>query len=166
VGITEPPEEIFGKVMSISDTLMYRWYELLTGEGADGASRLAASAASGEAHPRDLKVRLASELVTRFHGASAAQAAAARFQRVFAGHEVPDDVPSVTLPAEGDPPSIVELLHETGLASSRSEARRLVRQGGIRIDGRRVEDETAAVERRGERLLQVGRRRFLSIRFA
>lgn len=165
VGVTESPNEIFGKVMSISDALMWRWYELLTDEGAAGAARLRAAAEAGECHPRDLKVRLARHLVARFHGEPAGDDAVAHFEQVFARKELPDEIAVVRLPASLEPIWVPALLKETGLAASTSAARRLIQGGGVKIDGEKVTTEEAALPARGEYLLQVGKRHFLRVRF-
>jgi tyrosyl-tRNA synthetase len=166
VGVDEPPREIFGKVMSISDELMLRWYELLTDEGVEGARRLKLALEAGDEHPRELKARLAARIVERFHGERAARDAAAEFERVFAQRRKPDEIPERSLAAGGKPVPLSKLLAEVGLARSIGEARRLVRQGGVRIDDERVDDESRDVERSGRILLQVGKRRFLYVSFS
>ena len=165
VGVAESADEIFGKVMSIPDKLMFRWYELLTDEGAAGARRLAEAAASGEIHPRDLKVRLAGILVERFHDRAAAEAARARFEQVFARKELPDEIEERILPAGGEDAWLPALLKELGLAPSTSEGRRLIKGGGVKLGGEKVADENARLPRAGSVLLQVGKRRFLRLSF-
>ncbi len=162
VGVTEPPEEIYGKVMSISDELMYRWYELLTDEDVPALRRRVAEEG---VNPRDQKMALARLLVARFHGEEAARRAEEHFRQVFARKELPDDIPEVVLPAGGEPFWLPRLLQETGLAKSRGEARRLIRGGGVRLDGERVVSEETELAREGEHLLQVGKRRFLRVIF-
>ena len=165
VGVAESPDEIFGKVMSIPDKLMYRWYELLTDEGAAGSRRLADAASSGEIHPRDLKARLAGILVERFHDRAAADAARERFEQVFARKELPDEIEERILPAGGEDAWLPALLKELGLAPSTSEGRRLIKGGGVKLDGEKVADENARLPRAGSALLQVGKRRFLRLSF-
>ncbi|MCU0223918.1 MAG: tyrosine--tRNA ligase [Acidobacteria bacterium] len=165
VGVTDAPNEIFGKVMSISDTLMWRWYELLTDEGAEGARALREVAERGERHPRDLKVDLARLLVARFHGDAAADEAVTHFEQVFARKELPDEIATVTLPAADEPVWLPALLKETGLAASTSAARRLIQGGGVKLDGEKVVSEEASIPARGELLIQVGKRHFLRVRF-
>jgi tyrosyl-tRNA synthetase len=165
VGVTDAPNEIFGKVMSISDTLMWRWYELLTDEGAEGARALREVVERGERHPRDLKVGLARLLVARFHGEAAADEAVTHFEQVFARRELPDEIATVTLPAADEPVWVPALLKETGLAASTSAARRLIQGGGVKLDGEKVVSEEASVPARGELLIQVGKRHFLRVRF-
>jgi len=165
VGVTEAPNEVFGKVMSISDTLMWRWYELLTDEGAEGAARLKSEAEAGRQHPRDLKVRLARLLVARFHDEASADEAVAHFEQVFARKELPDEIAVVRLAASEEAMWVPALLKETGLAASTSAARRLIQGGGVKIDGAKVSTEETTVPARGEYLLQVGKRHFLRVRF-
>ncbi len=165
VGVTAPPGEMFGKVMSISDELMFRWYELLTEEGPEGAARLKKSVAENRAHPRALKVQLAAQLVERFHGADAAREAAEQFEQVFARKELPDQIDERTVPAAVDAAWLPALLKEVGLAASTSEGRRLIEQGGVKVDGARVESVDAQLPRQGSCLIQVGKRRFLRLRF-
>jgi tyrosyl-tRNA synthetase len=152
IGVTEAPDEIFGKVMSISDSLMARWYELLTA-GPPQAG-----------HPRDQKVALARLLVARFHGEAAGQAAVDRFEKVFAQKELPDQIDELELVGGADVP-LANLLVEAGLVKSTSDARRTVQQGGVKLDGAVVENAVAPIARRGSLLVQVGKRRFLRLRF-
>ncbi len=165
IGMTEEPSEIFGKVMSISDDLMYRWYELLTEKGLTGAQELRRQVESGEAHPRTVKVELAATIVARFHGVQAAAEAQSGFEQVFARKEVPDEIPEFELPAGGEDLRLLQVLKDASLAKSGGEARRLVRGGGVRIDGEKAGSEDLALKREGEYLLQVGKRRFLKVRF-
>jgi tyrosyl-tRNA synthetase len=153
IGITDPPGEIFGKVMSISDELMRRWYLLLTDETPDP-----------DGHPRDQKVRLAALLVERFHGADAAREAREAFEQVFARRELPDEIEERELPA-GEPVFLPALLKELGLAASGGEGRRLVQQGGVKVDGEKWDGIETPFSREGSHLLQVGKRRFLRVTF-
>ncbi len=165
IGVTDAPNEIFGKVMSISDALMLRWVELLTDEGPEGALRMKEAAADGSEHPRDQKVHLAMLLVERFHDAAAAAEAKAHFEQVFARKELPDDIPVFEMSADGEPARLLAVIVEAGLAKSNGEARRLIRGGGVKLDGEKVSDENLAIECEGERLLQVGKRRFVTLRW-
>jgi tyrosyl-tRNA synthetase len=164
VGVTEAPEQMFGKVMSISDELLYRWCELLTEEGAEGAQALRRRVEQG-ANPRDLKAEFAERIVARFHGEEAGGAAREQFDRVFAHKQLPDEIPELSLSPEGEPLWLPALLKESGLAKSTSEARRLIKQGGVKVAGEKVTSEDTTVERTGEVLIQVGKRRFLRVRF-
>ncbi len=164
IGVTDPPREIFGKVMSISDELMQRWYALLI-DDEDSSERRAAELAEGRAHPREMKAALAHQLVTRLHDGEAADRAREEFDAVFARRELPDDIPTVSLRAEEDVIWLPRLLKAAGMAKSTGEARRLVRQGGVRLDGERVTDDKGEIKTEGEVLIQVGKRRFVTVRF-
>jgi tyrosyl-tRNA synthetase len=158
IGLTEPPREMFGKTMSIPDELMREWFRLVTDLTDEQALALLAGP------PRDAKVGLARALVSVWHGEEAAAAAAEEFDRIFRDKGLPEEVPAATLPAElledGEGPWIVRVLQHLGLAASSSEARRLLKGGGVKVDGERVADEQQRLPRGGCYLLQVGKRRF------
>jgi tyrosyl-tRNA synthetase len=163
IGINEPPAEIFGKVMSISDQLMWHYYELCTDLRAEEISALRASAESGERNPRDIKVELAKHIITDFHSAEDAQAAEEEFNRIFKRKEVPDEVERRAI--EEGTWRLPRLLVEYKLATSIAEARRLIEQGGVRLDGEkctRVDYEVDLLNG-GKILIQVGKRRFLEL---
>jgi tyrosyl-tRNA synthetase len=165
IGINDPPEEMFGKLMSVSDDLMWRYYELLSLDTSlDALASLRAGAADGTLNPRDAKERLGREIVTRFHGDAAAQRAVDAFRSRFQRGEVPDDLElvSVACPPEGLP--LANLLRDCGLTASSSEAMRLIRQGAVRLDGERIEDPRLLLARGCEVLLQVGKRRVARVR--
>jgi tyrosyl-tRNA synthetase len=167
IGITESPRQIYGKIMSLSDQLMLRYYELVSGIDASVLTETKRQMAEGSVNPRDVKMGLAREIVTRFYDATVAEEAEREFQRMFQAGGLPDDIvePHVRLAgAECEPMWIVELLVGTGLASSNSEARRLIRQGAIRVNGERVSDANVRLTASESHLLQVGRRRFVRIR--
>lgn len=166
IGIDELAQEMFGKVMSISDELMWRYYELLTDLSADEINALRASTESGGRNPRDLKVELAKRIITDFHSSTDAEAAEEEFNRVFRNKEAPDEVEERTVGAQLW--KLPRLLVEAGLAASMAEARRLIEQGGVRVDGERLSRTETEVEVNAERslLIQVGKRRFLSVRGA
>lgn len=161
IGITEPPAEMYGKMMSISDPLMYKYYELLS---TVDAARLQAMQ-DGRVHPMEAKQQLAAELVARFHGATAAEHAAADFAQRFQRRELPTEMETLTWPGQESVVGICHLLRTTGLVKSTSEARRLIHQGGVRIDGARVEDADLQVTAEGEKIVQIGRRRVLKVTF-
>jgi tyrosyl-tRNA synthetase len=163
VGITEPPQEIFGKVMSVSDPLMYRYYELLTDVPQAEIEAMQKRAAEGEVNPRDLKVELARKIVSDFWGRSAAQGAAEEFERIFTQREVPTEMEEVEIPKEKI--SLLDLLSEYNLLPSRGEAKRLIRQGGIYLDGQRTEDITLELDLRThpEIVIKIGKKRFYRI---
>ena len=168
VGITEPPAEMYGKLMSISDTVMRAYYPLVSGLGPAEVEAVTRGVQNGSLHPMEAKKQLARLVVARFHGAAAAQAAAEAFARQFQSREVPDAVRDIPYPVTppGVPVRVFEIVLATHLASSASEARRLTQQGGIRINGERVEDPYQTVEiRPGEtHLVQRGRRDFARLR--
>ncbi|RMF83982.1 MAG: tyrosine--tRNA ligase [Nitrospinota bacterium] len=167
IGIDEPAAEIFGKVMSISDPLMLRYYELLSDKTPEELRQLQQGLAEGLIHPRDAKMALAKELVARFYSAEVAEQVAAEFLRVFQQRELPEEIPApvIQLPAsQKERTWIVPLLVAAGLARSSSEARRLILQGGVRLNREPVRDLELKLVLDREYLLQVGKRRFVRIR--
>jgi tyrosyl-tRNA synthetase len=166
IGIDEAPREMFGKVMSISDELMWRYYELLTDASVADIREMRERAESGGANPRDLKVALAKRVIADFHSREAADEAEGEFVRRFRNKEVPDEVEERAVAAQVW--KLPRLLVETGLAASMAEARRLIEQGGVRIDGERAARAETEIEVGPGRapLLQVGKRRFLRVRAA
>jgi tyrosyl-tRNA synthetase len=165
IGITEPPRDIFGKVMSISDELMWRYYELLTDITLSEIAEMKAASERGERHPRDLKVQLARRIVADFYSEAEAEQASLEFDRTFREHQTPSDVPTIERAAGGI--RLVKLLAGEGFAQSVSEAQRLVTQGGIRVNGERVSDVKFELRMQSgdEALIQVGSRKFLRVRF-
>ncbi|MCM5682090.1 tyrosine--tRNA ligase [Schlegelella sp. S2-27] len=161
VGIAEHPNQMFGKLMSISDTLMWRYFELLSFRPLDEVGRLKAECASGR-NPRDAKVMLAQEIVARFHSPRAAEEALADFNNRARGG-IPDEIPAVSL--TGAPLGIGALLKQAGLAPSTSEAMRLIEGGGVRIDGAAVGDKALKLEA-GTFVVQVGKRKFARVTLA
>jgi tyrosyl-tRNA synthetase len=159
VGISEPPAEMFGKLMSISDNLMWRYFELLSFRPMDEITDLRAACQQGR-NPRDAKVMLAQEIVERFHDRSAAERALVDFEARFRQGALPEDLPAVAL--SGAPLPIGVLLREAGLASSSSDALRSIEQGGVRIDGVRIDDRGLKLEA-GTYVIQVGKRRFARV---
>ena len=159
VGITEAPAEMFGKLMSISDTLMWRYFTLLSFRPMAEIERLKQECEQGR-NPRDAKVMLAQEIVERFHSRAAAEQALADFEARFREGAIPDDIPEVLL--AGAPMPVAQLLKQAGLAPSTSEAMRNLAQGGVRIDGARVEDKALKLEP-GSYVVQVGKRRFARV---
>jgi tyrosyl-tRNA synthetase len=162
IGISEAPNDMFGKLMSISDDLMWKYFTLLSFRTMDEIARLKAECASGR-NPRDAKVMLGQEIVTRFHSAKAAEDALADFVNRSKGG-VPDDIPEVTLnlPESGDGLGVGQLLKQAGLVPSTSEALRMIEQGGVRIDGVAVSDKGLKL-RVGTYVVQVGKRKFAKV---
>jgi tyrosyl-tRNA synthetase len=159
VGITEPPGEMFGKLMSISDDLMWRYFDLLSFRGNDEIAALKADVAGGR-NPRDVKFLLCEEIVERFHDRAAAVAAREAFIARFRQGEMPDDMPEKTLATGGAGIGIAAALTQCGLTSSNSEAFRMIAQGGAKIDGEKVEDRGLQLEPGFSGVLQVGKRKF------
>jgi tyrosyl-tRNA synthetase len=165
IGICEPATEIFGKTLSISDELMFRYYELLSDLSLDEISQLKADVAQGKAHPKAVKVRLAKELVARFYDQEAADAAEQHFEQVFKKHELPDDIPEKRMAKQEDGIPLPRLLLEAGLVSSASEGRRMMQQNAVSVDGDKVTDVNTQIPTSGELLLKVGKRRFCKVIF-
>lgn len=159
IGISEKPASMFGKLMSISDTLMWRYYELLSFRSLDDIESLQMQVKQGR-NPRDAKVMLAQEIVARFHTQQAAQDALADFEARFRDGAIPDDMPEVSLGAA--PLGILKVLREAGLVASGAEAQRNVEQGGVRVDGDRIEDKALKLPA-GTYVVQVGKRKFARV---
>ena len=159
IGIGEAPDAMFGKIMSISDTLMWRYYELLSFRSLDEIAALQAETQAGR-NPRDAKVMLAQEIVARFHSRQAAEEALASFEARFRDGAMPDDMPEINV--TGAPVGILKLLREAGLVASGSEAQRNIEQGGVRIDGVKIEDKSLQLQA-GVYVLQVGKRKFARV---
>ncbi len=163
VGITEEPASMFGKLMSISDELMFRYYELLSTRSLDEISQLKQGIEQGKLHPKDVKIQLAFELVARYHGEDAAQKAKSQFVAQFSRGEVPEDIPEYRLPSDsGDKIYLPKVLKEAGLVHSTSEARRLIKQGAVSLQGEKVRQEEVDRPSHGT-VLKVGKRRFLKL---
>ncbi len=162
IGITEPPDEMFGKVMSISDELMWRWFELLSFRPMSEIEAFRRQVQEG-ANPRDIKFLLAEEIVARFHDQAAAERARENFINRFRKGVMPDEMPEVTLSAPPDGLPIANALKDAGLVSSTSEGLRMLKQGAVRIDGQRVEDRGLRLQPGTQLILQVGKRRFARV---
>jgi tyrosyl-tRNA synthetase len=162
VGINEPPSEIFGKLMSISDELMWRYMELLSSEPLTVIEQWKRDVVAGK-NPRDLKVRFAQEIVERFHGRAAADAALADFEARFRGGGVPESMPEVTLESAPEGLALTHVLKQSGLTSSTSEALRMIDQGGVKLNGERVTDKALRLAPGDRVVLQVGKRKFARV---
>jgi tyrosyl-tRNA synthetase len=164
VGITEAPSEMFGKMMSIPDELMWSYYELVTDRTPQEIAELKNEVSSGKRHPMDAKMRLAEEVVSGFQGADAGRKAAENFQRVFRDRQAPEEAPVQKIP-RGTSPKLTALLVELKLAPSKSEAERLIKQRGVEIDGVCVEDPRKEVDLRKARefLLRAGKKKFVRV---
>jgi tyrosyl-tRNA synthetase len=159
VGITEAPGEMFGKLMSISDELMWRYFDLLSFRSNEELSDLKADAVGGR-NPRDIKFLLCEEIIERFHSAEAAVAAREEFIARFQRGQMPDEIPEKVLETHGEGIGIAAALSQCGLTSSNSEAFRMIQQGGVKIDGEKISDRTLKLEAGFAGILQVGKRKF------
>jgi tyrosyl-tRNA synthetase len=164
IGITEAPGEMFGKIMSIPDDLMWSYYELVTDRTPAEIAALKGEVASGHLHPMDAKMRLAKEVITDFHGADAGEKAADNFQRVFRDRLAPAEMPVRKLPV-GAVRTLAALLVELKVVESKSEAERLIKQGGVEVDGVRADDPRKAMptNKVGEFSLRAGKKKFLKV---
>ncbi len=162
VGINEPPREIFGKLMSISDELMWRYYELLSFRSSDEIARLKKEVAEGR-NPRDVKVLLAQEIVERFHSRRVAEDVLADFEARFRQNAIPDDLSEVRIACGAEGLPIVQVLKQAGLTASTSEAMRMIEQGGVRLDGEKVADRGLVLAAGESVVLQVGKRKFARV---
>ncbi len=163
IGITEPPKEIFGKIMSISDELMLRYYELLSHISMEELNSLKEGIKSGKIHPRHTKENLAVEIVERYWGKEKALKAKEEFKHIFKDKGLPDEIPVVELEWEETEMWVPKIMKLSGLTSSTGEAIRLIKQGGVNIDDRRYNDPDGKLVR-GSYLFKVGKRRFLRIK--
>ncbi|MCX8127799.1 MAG: tyrosine--tRNA ligase [Synergistetes bacterium] len=162
VGIDEPPVEMFGKIMSIPDSLMIKYFELLTDFSIEEIEEFKKDIESGKIHPKELKMKLAFNLVKTYHSEEDAMRAKEEFEKVFSKKELPSEIPLKTFSEKEK--VLIDLLVEGGLISSKGEAKRLLSQGGVRVDGVKVEDPYYLVNLGQERIIQVGKRKFLKVR--
>lgn len=162
VGITEAPNEMFGKLMSISDELMWRYFELLSFRSLQSIDNLKKEVANGK-NPRDVKVMLAQEIVGRFHGPTDAEKALTDFENRFRHHAIPENIREVHLNDSAQPISLAQALKLAGLTSSTSEAWRMIDQGGVKIDGEKVTDRNLSLARHSNMIIQVGKRKFARV---
>ena len=163
IGVNENPDDMFGKIMSISDDLMWRWFELLSFITEEEISDLKNDMDAGK-NPRDIKFILAEELVDRFHNNGDGKACKEAFLQRFQKGLMPDDISSIVIDIEGDSMPLVNLLKNTEMVASTSEAARLIKQGGVKIDSKKVEDPKLEIKKGSEAIYQVGKRKFLKIK--
>lgn len=161
IGVTEAPKEMFGKIMSISDDLMWSYYDLLSFKNVDEIKAVHDKCNSGEMNPRDAKIELGREIVARYHGEEAANAAVEGFKSQFAKGALPEDIPEVTVTST----TIPNLLKDAGLCASTSDAMRMIKQSAVKCDGKVITDKSAPVEK-GSAIWQVGKRRFAKVTVA
>ncbi|WP_206485237.1 tyrosine--tRNA ligase [Thalassotalea sp. G2M2-11] len=162
IGITDSPNEMFGKIMSISDDLMWRYFELLSFKPLSEIQAYKDRVTQG-ANPRDIKIDLAKELIARFHDENAAEAAHQEFVNRFQKGAVPDDMPELTIETDTGEIAIANLLKEAGLVASTSEAMRMIKQGAAKIDGEKVTDNKLIISKDSEAVYQVGKRKFAKV---
>ena len=162
IGISEAPKEIFGKTMSVSDVLMWRYYDLLSFRSSTEIAALKRAVEDGR-NPRDVKVMLAQELVARFHGARAAEEALADFEARFQRNAIPEDLPEVTIVAGSEGLALFQVLKQAGLTGSTSEAMRMIEQGAVRLNGERADDKGLRLCAGEKVVLQVGKRKFAAV---
>lgn len=163
IGVDEAPDEMFGKIMSISDDLMWRWFELLSFISENEIASLKNEMDAGK-NPRDIKFILAEELVNRFHADGDGEACKEAFLQRFQKGLMPDDIPGISIDIDGDSMPLVNLLKNTEMVASTSEAARLIKQGGVKIDSKKVEDPKLEIKKGSEAIYQVGKRKFLKIK--
>lgn len=163
IGIAEAPTEIFGKMMSISDELMWRYFELLSFRPMSEIKQLQTACANGEMNPRNCKVALAQEIITRFHNHAAAEQALIDFETKFQRNAIPDDIAEIMLTASSEGLGIANVLKDAGLTESTSEAIRMIKQGGVKIDGERIDDPKLSMQVGSIHVYQVGKRKFARI---
>jgi tyrosyl-tRNA synthetase len=162
IGIAESADDMFGKLMSISDELMWRYLELLSTKSLSEIQGWRQQITEG-ANPRDIKIRLAEEIVTRFHSQAAASKAHENFNARFQRHEIPQDLPEIILTAEKDGLGIAQLLKQAGLVASTSDALRMIEQGAVKMDGERLENKKCVIAQGSSHIYQVGKRRFARV---
>ncbi|NUN09396.1 MAG: tyrosine--tRNA ligase [Ignavibacteriaceae bacterium] len=163
IGISESPREIYGKTLSISDDLIYTYFELVTNIGSGELASIKAELQDPQTNPRNLKRRLAREIVTLYHSSDDAVMAEEEFDRIFIKKELPDDIPLYEWEYSSADINITELIAKVNLAPSKSEARRLVQQGGVTFNNEKISDPSAVIKIEKDNILKVGKRKFLKI---
>jgi tyrosyl-tRNA synthetase len=162
VGISEPPQQIFGKLMSVSDELMWRYIELLSFQPLSAVEQWKAQVAKGR-NPMEIKIEFAKEIVTRFHTRAAAEKALADFEARFKQGELPEEIPEHSIAVDGEPLLLTQILKRVGLTASTSEAGRMIDQGGVRLNGEKVSDKGLALGKGQRFVVQVGKRKFARV---
>jgi tyrosyl-tRNA synthetase len=163
IGINEPAKEIFGKVMSVTDVLMLRYYELVSSVSLADLGKIKDDIASGRLHPMEAKKQLAAELTDRFCGPGAGAAARLEFEKVFSKKDLPDDIPTVEIAWDGETMKLGKVMALARVASSNSEAKRLIQQGGVEVDQKPVKDVDASLPAGVPFILRVGKKRFVKV---
>jgi tyrosyl-tRNA synthetase len=163
IGIDESPREMYGKTMSLADDLMLRYFELATAVSLEELRSIEAGLKNGSKHPRDVKMRLAREIVTQYHSQEAALAAEEEFKRIFQQKDLPDELPEFQVTRDMLEEGVIwlpKLIALSGMTGSTSEARRLILQGGVKVDGEKVEDAGSSIKPVSGMVIQVGKRKF------
>lgn len=162
IGVHDAPGEMFGKIMSITDDLMWNYYELLSFRPLAEIEEFKAGIAAGTLNPRDVKIWLAKEIIARYHDEAAAEAAHEDFTQRFSKNAIPDEMPEIELALEGEGLAIANLLKEADLVATTSEALRMIKQGAVKVDGEKLEDGKALIGA-GTAVYQVGKRKFVRV---
>jgi len=162
IALNDPPQEMFGKIMSVSDSLMWRYYDLLSFKSLAAIAALRQSVQEG-ANPRDVKMALGVEIVDRFHGPGSGEQARAGFIAQFSQGNLPENIPEITLAAPPEGLPLARVLKEAGLVASNGEGNRMIEQKAVRVDSQRVEDRSLMLVPGGSHLLQVGSRRYARV---
>ncbi len=165
IGITESADDIYGKTLSMSDELMFRYYELLSDLSVSEIDELKQGLEEGRLHPKKVKQQLARELTARFHDEQGAEKAEENFEKIFRKHETPDEIPEFACKVDGGEIWLPKLLAEAGLVKGTGEARRMIKQNAVSLDGGKVNDVDFQVKASGEVLIKVGKRRFCCVKF-
>ena len=165
IGITDTPDDIYGKILSVSDELMFRYYDLLSDLSSGDIAALKGDMQSGRIHPKEVKKRLARELTARFYDEDASLKAEENFERIFKKHDLPEDIPSVEVAIAEDTVWLPRLLTVAGMVSGTGEGRRMITQNAVSLDGEKIDDVEYQVKVAGELLLKVGKRKFCKVVF-
>jgi tyrosyl-tRNA synthetase len=165
IGINEPADEIFGKIMSVSDELMIRYFELLSDMPLSELAKLKVGIKNGSVHPMEAKKQLGREIVARYHGVPAAAHAEGNFVKRFRDNQTPDEMPEIIVTVDEENALLCKILAQSVLVKSNSEGRRAIQQGGVKVNGEKISDENLEIACSGEYIIQVGKRRFARVRF-
>ena len=168
VGISDSPDEMYGKIMSIPDKIMYNWFELLTDIPIDELVSMEGARLRGGLHPKDMKVRLAKEIVSQYHSLDEALDSQKEFEKIYARGEIPTTIPEVIVSNEflfTEGVNIVDILMSAGYAKSRGDARRKITQGGVRVDGETISDVEFYIPAKDGQILNVGKRNFATLKY-
>ena len=166
IGITDSANDIYGKVLSISDELMWRYFDLLSDLSSSEIADLKADTQAGKIHPKVVKQQLARELTSRFYDQETALKAEENFDKVFKQHDIPDDIPEITISVDEDAVWLPKLLADAGMVNGTGEARRMIQQNAVTLDGEKISNIEYQVKAEGEVLLKVGKRRFCRVFFS